>query len=271
MQYLLGTGVRSLAADALVGRFSGWGTGAVLNVVEEIRIAGKDKYAALDRLKPFISNPTVQIEEKGRDHRTVPNFTSYLFLTNHKDAIPLSDGDRRYLVFYSRLQSKEELLDYLGGEQGVSDYFDTLFNATEQGAEILKRFLLQYEISKAFQPNGRAPHTKAKDEMRKLGESPDRVFLMDAIEDHHCKVVNGDIIDMTHLTAMCEMEGAYLPSYRSLNKLLTEMGYAQVSGGRIKISATGKMHRIWVKPLSRYADEGGLKNIRALYSSVEEF
>ena len=127
LQLILGEHVRNLDPTAISGRFTGWAHGSLVVAVEEIRISGTNKYEVLDRMKPFISNDTVQIEEKGRDHRTVPNFTSYLLLTNHKDAIPITTGDRRYCVLFSRVQTEKQLFDELGGEQKASDYFEHLF------------------------------------------------------------------------------------------------------------------------------------------------
>ena len=61
-------------------------------------------------LKPFITNSMIQIEEKGRDHRTVPNFTNYLLLTNYKDALPITNDDRRFCVMYGRIQNEQNYL-----------------------------------------------------------------------------------------------------------------------------------------------------------------
>ena len=80
LEWVLGTNAKSLDPSALGERFTGWAHGSVANIVEEIRIKGDDKWRIMDRLKPFITNSMIQIEEKGRDHRTVPNFTNYLLL-----------------------------------------------------------------------------------------------------------------------------------------------------------------------------------------------
>ena len=128
LQLLMGENVRNLDPMAIAGRFTSWAHGATVVAVEEIRISGTNKYEVLDRMKPFITNDTVQIEEKGRDHRTVPNFTNYLMLTNHKDAIPLTSGDRRYCVLFSRIQSEKQLFDYFGGEKESGEYFANRFD-----------------------------------------------------------------------------------------------------------------------------------------------
>ena len=64
-EWVLGTNAKSLDPSALGERFTGWAHGAVVNIVEEIRIKGDDKWRIMDRLKPFITNSMIQIEEKG--------------------------------------------------------------------------------------------------------------------------------------------------------------------------------------------------------------
>jgi len=245
-QQLWGSNVRQLDTGAISGRFTGWAHGALLNVVEEIRIAGTNKWEILDKLKPIISNDTIQIEEKGRDHRTVPNFTSYLLLTNHKDAVPIGDGDRRYCCIFSRIQSEEQLLAHFGTHEGRKQYFDKLFDETRRRPDAIARFLADYEISAGFDPIGRAPVTSARSEMRALSASPDRDDIEDAIDRHSCDVINDEIVDLTWLGKLVEGEGGRLPKTRAVASILSEMGYSPIEGRRVKISGKGH-HYLWIK------------------------
>lgn len=247
LQYVLGDHVRNLDPAAIAGRFTGWAHGSLVIGVEEIRISGTNRYEVLDRMKPFITNDTVQIEEKGRDHRTVPNFTSYLMLTNHKDAIPLTSGDRRYCVIFSRIQSEEQLYREKGGEKGAEQYFEKLFSETERRADTLARFLLDWELSAEFNPRGRAPDTKARQMMMNVATSPERLALEDAIAKHHCGVINDDVLDVTWLNNLCRTDGDEIPKTRALTSILLEMGYEQIDKKRVKIAKTGAYHYVWFK------------------------
>ena len=243
---LLGSNVRSLDTQAISGRFTGWAHGSLVTVVEEIRIAGTNKYEILDKLKPIISNSTIQIEEKGRDHRTVPNFTSYLLLTNHKDAVPLGDGERRYCAMFSRIQSEEELFDAFGGREKAREYFDELFANTRRRPDAIARFLLDRKISKSFDPSGRAPDTGAKSEMKALSVSPDWDAIDDAISNNTCEVINDKIIDVTWLNKIIVGQGGELPKNRTASIILSEMGYAPIPGRKIKIYGDGH-HYVWIR------------------------
>lgn len=248
LQALMGELVTNLDPAAIAGRFTSWAFGSLVIVVEEVRISGQNKFEVMDRTKPFISNPTIQIEEKGRDHRTVPNFTSYFMLTNHKDALPLAAGDRRYCVMFSRVQSEDQLYKELGGKAGAEAYFDALFGDLEARPDAVAHFFANRQISEHFSPRGRAPDTRAKQMMMDVGTSPDRLALEDAINQHACVVVNERLIDVTWLNALCVADGVELPKTRTLSAILLEMGYEQIEGKRVRIQQTGKLHYVWYRP-----------------------
>lgn len=254
LQALMGELVTNLDPSAIAGRFTSWAFGSLVVVVEEVRISGQNKYEVMDRTKPFISNPTIQIEEKGRDHRTVPNFTSYFMLTNHKDALPLAAGDRRYCVMFSRVQSEEQLYRELGGKAGAENYFDALFGDLEARPDAVAHFFANRQISEHFSPRGRAPETRAKQMMMDVGMSPDRLTLEDAINQFECPVINERLVDITWLNALCDAEGIELPKTRAISAIMLEMGYEQIDGKRVKVQKTGKYHYLWIRP---DAIEGG--------------
>lgn len=264
LQAILGRNVTNLDGSAIAGRFTGWAHGSLVVAVEEIRVTGANKYETLDRMKPFISNKTVQIEEKGRDHRTVPNFTSYLLLSNYKDALPIVRGDRRYCVLYSRIQSEEALFDELGGEEQAAAYFSELFDETERRADALAKFLLDYKISENFNPVGRAPATHAREKMMGIAVSNERLSLEDAINKHECDVINNNILDVTRLNELCSMGDQELPQKRAMSAILLEMGYEQIEKRRMKVQQTGNIHYVWfAHPMN---NESAIKTVRDYYN-----
>lgn len=245
MMLVLGEMARNVEPSALAGRFTSWAHGSTLVIVEEIRVVSENRFEIIDRLKPFISNATIQIEEKGRDHRTVPNFSSYMMFTNHKDALPLGAGDRRYAPLFSRVQSEEQLFAELGGEIAAGDYFTKLFDESQRRADALSRMLRNWKISDEFNAKGRAPHTAARDEMMQFAISPERSMIEDMIDKHACDIIGPKIIDVTWLNKLCEGEGDVLPKTRAMSAILMEMGYKQIASRRVKISKTKNKHYVW--------------------------
>lgn len=248
LEWVLGSNAKSLDPSALGERFTGWAHGAVVNIVEEIRIKGDDKWRIMDRLKPFITNSMIQIEEKGRDHRTVPNFTNYLLLTNYKDALPITNDDRRFCVMYGRIQNEQELFDYFGGRDATGDYFEHLFAESEKHAGVIKTFLLKYKISDDFKASGRAPDTNSRRLMIQASVSPEQCTVEDLINKHECGVVNGSVLDVTWLNELCAIDGDVLPPTRTLGHILTDIGYQQIDNRRVKIKKTNSYHYVWYKP-----------------------
>ena len=259
LEWVLGSNAKSLDPSALGERFTGWAHGAVVNIVEEIRIKGDDKWRIMDRLKPFITNSMIQIEEKGRDHRTVPNFTNYLLLTNYKDALPITNDDRRFCVMYGRIQNESELFDYFGGRDEAGEYFENLFRESELHAGAIKTFILNHTISEDFKPSGRAPDTVSRRLMIQASVSPEQSLVEDLINKHECGVVNGRILDVTWFKSLCEGEGDVLPQSRTLAHILNDIGYQQITGRRIKIKKTRENHYIWFKA-KKGVDEESVKN-----------
>lgn len=265
LQAVIGEMVRVIDANALDGRFTGWAHGATVIVVEEVKISGNSTFRTMDRMKPFITNDVIQIEEKGRDHRTVPNHTSYLLLTNHRDAIPIAEGDRRYMVIYSKIQSEEQLFKELGGVSGAESYFSDLFGDLRDHADALAHFFWNRQMGKEFNAKGRAPATKAREQMMGATISPDRLRLEDAIHKHACPIV-GEVLDVTWLNSLCQLEGDEIPQNRTLTAILLDIGYTQVEGRRVKIGKTKSYHYVWKKGAT--SDDDAIRLVRDFHSGA---
>lgn len=265
LEWVLGSNAKSLDPSALGERFTGWAHGAVVNIVEEIRIKGDDKWRIMDRLKPFITNSMIQIEEKGRDHRTVPNFTNYLLLTNYKDALPITNDDRRFCVMYGRIQNETELFNYFGGRDATGDYFEHLFAESEKHAGAIKTYLLTRAISEDFKASGRAPDTQSRQAMIQATISPEQCSVEDLINKHDCAVINGLILDITWLAKQCEIDGDMLPPTRTLGHILSDIGYSQIEGRRVKIQKTRENHYIWFKNVAGATSSDAIEKVRDFF------
>jgi hypothetical protein len=265
MQYLLGTNARTINTSMIERPFNDWAVGSRLVGIEEIRISGTNKWRILDQLKPMISNNAIAVEPKGGTAYHAPNFSSYMMTTNHQDAVPMSDNDRRYCVVFSRQSRKEDLFEQHGGETETARYFDTLFSETERRADAIGRFLMDRKLSADFNPHGRAPLTKGVSEMRAANKSDDRVAIEEAIEDYRCAIVNENILDVTYLSDAACIDTKELPQKRALANVLRDMGFSQVDGRRIKVGANH--HYVWFKRAQSLDSEGVKAVVREWYAS----
>lgn len=262
---LMGRDSRTVAASTIEERFTDWAEGCRLIGIEEIRVSGTNKWRTLDKMKPFISNDEIQVEGKGKAAKVVPNFASYMLFTNHADAIPVGDGDRRYFVVFTRHRTKQELLDQHGGEEEVGRYFQTLFDVSLAGIGGIGRVLASHQYSGEFDPHGRAPDSSGKAEMRMLHISEDDEALVDALSKFEGPYINDKIIDLTLLQDECAFESDIeLPKTSVLAHKLVEMGYSK--GGRIK---TRKKFRTFWYQSNKITLEDATKAMRAGIEQVD--
>lgn len=244
MQSVLGVRARVVSTTAIDSAFTGWAEGSVLVGIEEIRISGTNKYAILDKMKPLITNDTIAVVHKGKDERHVPNFTSYMMFTNHADAIPVGDNDRRYCVIATRHTRQQDLFDQHGGREGVAEYFRQLFEESARRPDALARFLLDWKMSADFNAAGRAPETDGLLAMRSMHVSEERDAVEDAIETHACAIISSDVIDVTYLNTLVVMDGKELPKTKALGHILSDLGYTPIEGRRVKTKARAN-HFVW--------------------------
>jgi|DEB0MinimDraft_10_1074344.scaffolds.fasta_scaffold01320_1 hypothetical protein len=268
MQLLLGRNARTVTTSMIERPFNDWAVGSRLIGIEEIRISGTNKWRILDQLKPMISNSTIAVEPKGGTSYHAPNFASYLMTTNHQDAVPMSDNDRRYCVIFTRQRRQDDLFDQHGGPDGVAAYFDRLFTETERRVDAIGRYLMERRLSDEFKPHGRAPKTKGVDEMRAANMSDDRIMVEEAIEDYRCAIVGSDVLDVTYLNNAVCIDGKEMPKTRALANVLRDMGYSQVDGRRVKVGQT--KHYVWYQLGPNMDSERAKQRVRDWFEKVDD-
>lgn len=253
----------SISGDILNDPYTGWAEGSVLCCVEEIRISGANRFELMDRLKPYITNPEVSIRQKYKPVKVVPNFTNYLFFTNHKDAIPISSDDRRYAIIYSDLQGRDHIEAAIGGADAGKDYFDKLFDAIHHHPDLVAWWLATRQISAAFNPTGRAPATSCHDEIIALSEHPTDSFLLELIEEHECDVINGDVVDITHLATLCKLNGDEMPKSMAIRSAMLRLGYSPM-GSRVMVPKLRRMHTVWYRK-DKFKSEQAVELVKGFF------
>jgi hypothetical protein len=269
MQRLYGHNAKTVGTTAINSEFTGWAANALLINIDEIRIAGTNKYAILDKMKPMISDDTISVIFKGKDERSVPNFASYMMSTNHADAIPVSDNDRRYCVITTRYTRKEELLAHLGGPEATAEYFRKLFAETARRADAIGRFLLGWKVDAGFDPEGRAPETDGLSSMRSLNVSEERDDLEAAIEDYSSPIISRDLLDVTELGKAALFDGKSLPTRKQLAHLLSDMGLTPIEGRRMKLKSRVN-HYVWYNR-NKLTDSEAKKLVREHHDGDRDF
>lgn len=139
-------GIQVNGPGQIAGRFNGTIANKLFIFVDEAELT--DSRAA-DRLKAIISEPTINLERKGKEPEPMPNYARFIFASNHDRVIRAGMRERRYLVLEpdgSRAQDRE--------------YFNQLYQwINNGGASHLLAHLLGYDLS-VFDPR-RPPVTAA--------------------------------------------------------------------------------------------------------------
>jgi hypothetical protein len=155
--------------DEVVGRFTGWQEGSQLAIIDELMTLGRLEVA--NRLKTVITEEELRIEEKYSTTYSIPNHLNLLCFTNHRNAVPIEEGDRRWLAIFSPAKPQSP------------EYYYRLFEkiGSAAGAAAVKHYLAERKI--ALDPNGQAPETSAKREMRAYSLSEIEDWLKVRFED----------------------------------------------------------------------------------------
>jgi hypothetical protein len=82
--------------SSLRGDFNGWALQCKLAIIEELMQIGKREVG--NELRDIITEPTVEVNIKNIPAFETENYIAMMAISNHPDAMPLDQGDRRWLV-----------------------------------------------------------------------------------------------------------------------------------------------------------------------------
>jgi hypothetical protein len=234
MKHVLGTtNCRSITAEALDEKFTGWAEGSSLITIEELKLDNHRKYDTLNKLKPYIANSTISVRRMQRDLYEAINTTNYLAFTNYKDALPIDNNDRRYCVLFSQWQSKDRLMEFITANP---NYYSDLYNDMRGNTGEILDWLMSHPIPDSFMALNRAPDTSAKHSMLQMNKGADYLLVEDAINEFECEDVNNHIVNVTKLYQLAtdRFNDGYelFPKDARLRNILLDMGYHNI--GRYK-------------------------------------
>lgn len=167
--------VRDVSNETLVSDFNGWAEGACVCSLEEIRMIGERRSPIMNKLKPVITNERIEIHRKGRDGYEVINVTNYIAMSNHMDALLLSENDRRWCVMRTRFSTKRER-DAVFTEE----YKERLAWACTQNPGVIRGWLMSIDLSDFNSTI--APDTDAKVLMTEAARPATEADIREAIE-----------------------------------------------------------------------------------------
>jgi hypothetical protein len=255
--------VTTVGPQHVQDKFTGWAEGSQLVFCEEIKLHGHNRFDVLNQLKPYVTNTMIPIRRMNVDTYMVVNTASYILVTNHKDALPLTDGDSRYAILFSRFQTRAQLLDFMSENP---TYYDDLYGSLDESPGAIRKWLLEWEISPSFRPDARAPSTAAKAEMIMYSQSEEARTLEEVLAESKRLDVTGMLLNATVLVDEFDARDVSLPYGKGLNKLLLDAGFTQL--GRVRID--GKLCNYWTQQPAHFRLHDGRPNARAIRQWLNE-
>ena len=161
--------------NSITGRFNTVLQNKRLVVMNEI-CSNRDEFRSnFEKLKTYITDPTIMIEPKGVNPYKINNICNILGCTNNRDAIPLEESDRRYPVFE---MSKRNL----NNEVYFGNIRKQCFN--QEVANEFYTYLVNFQAV----PLNKIPNTNLRQEMMDLSK-PNPIKFLDWIrEDEDAQV-----------------------------------------------------------------------------------
>ena len=161
--------VNTESIDLIFGRFNGLIQDKVLIVINET--SGKDTFNLSDKIKASITNEVNTIEKKGYESFNNTNCISYIFLSNNKNPVKVSENDRRFVIFECN-----------GKIANNYDYF-TALNKEIESKEYDKIFydLLMSTPIDGYDFTNNRPKTNAYNNIKESTKSPIISFYEDLI------------------------------------------------------------------------------------------
>lgn len=246
--------VRMLNAKTVQGDFNGWAEGQQVVFVEEIRLHGHNRYDVLNQIKPLITNDVIEIHRKGVDPYNVPNMSAYILATNYKDALPLTENDSRYFVLFSQFQTKAALDAF---NKRNPTYYEDLYKAIDDSAGALRGWLLEHEYGPDFSATKRAPDSRAKGYMAMMTKSNEQEAIEHLLQTSLRFDISRELLSATDLLdELMEMEDVDIPHTKTINKLLSDMGFTFLN----KVRVDGRYRRYWSQFPERFMSGGVVNN-----------
>jgi hypothetical protein len=155
------------------GDFNGRLSQKLLATVDEVREgASHNRWAKAESLKSALTSETRHINKKYGLQTVEKNCTRFLMCSNHHDALPFDNGDRRIIVVENPTEKR------------TKQYFEMLYELMQDDQFIasVQRYLMERDIS-AYNPFDLPPMNAAKEKaLRSLESDTERAVRQFAAE-----------------------------------------------------------------------------------------
>jgi hypothetical protein len=230
-------------ASQLTEKFNSWLENRCFIGVEEIKVT--DRREVLEDLKDAVTNDWIEIRGMQREKKMADNFTNWLFCTNHKDAIPVDENQRRYAIFFTAQQHKNDLI-----REGMDEnYFIRLYDWLKaEGYRFVSHWLRHAPIvAEEFNPATvcqRAPATSSTVEAISVSLGRVEQTILEAVENEEPGFRDGWISTVA-LRRYLHDRGVRDLSPRKMADVVKSLGYEQRFKTTFTIAEEGNRSHVY--------------------------
>lgn len=271
MEKMLGTvNVQTISNKVIHGAFTGWQAGHILKVIEEISVSGH-RYDVMNSLKEPITNERLQVEDKYLTAKQVINTASYMAFTNDIGALPISKGDRRFLLIRSGFQHKEEVEAFL---QDNPNYFKSFEMAFTKYPDQIRKWFSEWKYSDDFKYDGHAPVTFGMEEMAVDSEDDFKSIVAGSIQASaqdfsHDTGLTSELIH-SYWAKYLVNDQSRAPSGKHMITMLSEIGFRRLSTSRIQIRVNGERGTVFARNPSRWLLPDGTPDYKRIKEHFDD-
>lgn len=240
--------VRSLSGHTLENSsFTDWAVGQCVLVIEEMKLHGHNRFDASNKLKPFITNESIEVHPKGRPTYQAVNTTQYIVFSNYLDGVPITDTDRRYMFLRSRFGAAS--LQKFKADN--PDWYPGLFKAIRTHPEAMRFWLMHFtEFHADFKPDGSAPLTAMREMVIDMSRTEVDAACQDVLRDKAPGVTESWIASTLFVDAIKAKLGP--DSQLGLQKIaaiasqfLADNGYVRMGNERHRVGPAREASHFW--------------------------
>ncbi len=249
--------VGQMSGDQLKNDYTGWAKGKAVRVIEEIKAAPTDsRHHATNKMKPYITNKKVDVVDKHVKLHETMNATNYVGMTNFANALPIKDGDRRWMVEFTQWNNigqfaAEEGVPGLPPQESLAPYFNRIFLAIREDGPQLRKFFMEYELKQGIKWGVRAPETESKRLMIGIENSDSGLDKIKSYLEDGALGVSSEIVSTSMLNDHIARDtGEKRLITRQIATMMLDLGFVKVPWD---LKWEGKTHTVYVREERSFA------------------